>query len=246
MPHAPLPPSAAERWIACPSSRQAETEAPPTVLSAFADLGTHAHELFARGLRLGLAIEALTTDPAIRQPLALALAAMREILGPRTFMVEIRLPALAGLPALWGTADVVGFSLPGPADTIADLKFGKAILVEADTPQLGVYAVLAARCYGVAEGGITAWTIQPRYDHADGLARRHHYSRDALDQLEVRLREAAAATLVPNAPRRAGPWCRWCRAAATCPVRQAMPDAVPPTVSGWFRPTPRWLTAARA
>jgi hypothetical protein len=227
--------------MACPGSRQAEAEASPAAPSAFADLGTYAHELFARGLRRGLAIEALTTDPVIQQPLALALAAMREILGPRTFMVETRLPALAGLPVLWGTADVVAFSSPGPVDTIADLKFGEMILVEADTVQLGIYALLAARCYGAAEGGVTAWTIQPRCDHEDGLARRHHYSCEDLDRLEVKLREAAAATLIPDAPRRAGPWCRWCRAATTCPERQAAPAAVPPLVSGWFRPAPRWL-----
>jgi hypothetical protein len=245
MPHAPLPPSAAERWIACPGSRQAEADAPPGTPSAFADLGTHAHELFARGLRHGLAIEALTTDPVIQQPLALALTAMREIIGARTFMVEMRLPALTGLPTLWGTADVIGFSLPGPVDTIADLKFGEAILVEADTVQLGIYAVLAARCYGAAASGVTVWVIQPRCDHADGLARRHHYSCEDLDRLEAKLREAAAATLIPDAPRRAGPWCRWCRAAAICPERLAAPDAVPPTVLSWFHPTPRWLTAAQ-
>jgi len=167
MAHAPLSPSAAERWMACPGSRQAEAEAPPAIPSTFAELGTYAHELFAFGLRHGLTAEALTTDPAIRQPLALALTAMREILGTRTFMVETRLPALAGLPMVWGTADVIGFSLPGPVDTIADLKFGEAILVEADTVQLAIYALLAAHCYGAAENGVTAWTIQPRCDHAN-------------------------------------------------------------------------------
>ena len=93
--HAPLPPSSAERWIACPGSYQAEREAPPAAPSEFADIGTHAHALFARGLRFGLPAEALTTDPAISRPLALALDAARRILGSRAFMVELTLPALA-------------------------------------------------------------------------------------------------------------------------------------------------------
>jgi len=110
MPHAPLAPSSSERWMACPGSHHAEAAAPPSMPSVFADLGTHAHELFARGLRLGLAAEVLTTDPMIQHPLASALAATREILGPRSFLVEVRLPALAGLAAVWGTADVAAFS----------------------------------------------------------------------------------------------------------------------------------------
>jgi len=242
MPHAPLAPSSSERWMACPGSHHAEAAAPPSMPSVFADLGTHAHELFARGLRLGLAAEVLTTDPMIQHPLASALAATREILGPRSFLVEVRLPALAGLAAVWGTADVAAFSAQGPVDTILDLKFGEAVRVEPDVPQLGIYALLAARCYGVAPNGVTAWIIQPRHTHENGPVRSHRYSLADLDKLEAELRDAAAATFVTDAPRHAGPWCRWCRAAATCAVRQAAPDAIPPKpMSAWFQPEPRWL-----
>jgi hypothetical protein len=245
--HAPLPPSSAERWIACPGAYRAEREAPPAAPSEFADLGTHAHALFARGLRFGLTAEALMSEPALRRPFALALAAARQILGSRAFMVELRLPALAALDAVWGTSDVVGFSFAGPVDTIIDLKFGEAIAVEADTPQLGIYGLLAARCFGVADDGVTAWVIQPRCDHADGLARKHHYSRADLDRFEAMVRQAEEAAFAPNAPRRAGAWCRFCRAAPFCSVRQAAPDAVPAALSGFFRPTPRWLlTRAQA
>ena len=146
---------------------------------------------------------------------------------------------------MWGTSDLVGFSKAGPVDRIIDLKFGEGLVVEADELQLGIYALLAARMYGISPDGVTAWIIQPRCDHADGPARQHHYTCADLDQLEVRIRMAAAATALPAALRQAGPWCRFCAAAANCPTRQQMPDAVPAAVSAFFRPSPRWFAAER-
>jgi hypothetical protein len=239
--HAVLAPSAAERWIACPGSHQAARSVPPAPSSEFSVLGTDAHEWFAGGLRDGLAAEVLTDDPMLQRPLTAALDAARQILGDRPFKVESRLPPLDRLAEMWGTADVVGFAPTGEVDTIIDLKFGEAIAVEADTVQLGIYALLAARRYGAGPEGVTTWIIQPRHDHEDGLARSHRYGPAALDHLEAQLRDAAAAALTADAPRRAGEWCRFCPAAATCPERQAAPDAVTSTVSAWFRPSPRWL-----
>ena len=98
--HAPLAPSAAERWIACPGSYQAARNAPPAPSSEFAELGTTAHTWFATGLRRGLAAQVLTTDPLLQHPLELAINAARQILEQRSFMVELRLPALADLDRL--------------------------------------------------------------------------------------------------------------------------------------------------
>jgi hypothetical protein len=236
--HAPLAPSAAERWIACPGSYQAEHEAPPAPAPSFADYGTYAHELFARALLDRLPAEAVTDDPVMRRPLALALDAARQILGARPFLVEIRLRPLAGLPSVWGTADVIGFATAGPVTEILDLKFGEFVGVAADTVQLRIYALLAARCYGLSDIGVTAWILQPRHNHVDGLARRQHYSREALAQFESELRVAATQALTPNAPRRAGPWCQWCSAALRCAIRQTTPQAVPLLASARLRPAP--------
>jgi hypothetical protein len=242
--HAPLPPSSATRWIACPGSVQAERDAPPKLTSEFAAIGTKAHELFARGLHSGLTPERLTDDPVLLRPLALALTVTRRILARRPFMVELRLQPLATLPDLWGTADIVAFAAEGPVDTIIDLKFGEAIGIEADTPQLGIYGLLAARRFGVARSGLTVWVVQPRHAHASGPARSHRYSIADLDQLETVLRQKVMATLAADAPRHAGEWCRFCAAAASCPVRQAAPEAMPTLPSAWFRPTPHWFRPA--
>jgi Protein of unknown function (DUF2800) len=244
--HAALPPSSARRWIACPGSVAAERAAPPAPASTFADEGTYAHELFARCLTRRLSADAVTDDPGIAAPLALSLDLTRRILDGRAFLVETRLRPLPGLPDIWGTSDLIGFSTAGPVDTILDLKFGEGILVEADEVQLGIYALLAARLYGASPDGITVWIIQPRCDHADGPARRHHYSLAALDRLEGDIRAAAAAAALPDAPRQAGTWCRFCAAAGECPTRQQTPDAVPAAVSALFRPAPRWIAPGGA
>ena len=239
--HAPLPPSSATRWMACPGSVAAERAAPPAPSSTFADEGTHAHELFARCLTRTLAADAVTEDPVIVAPLALSLDLARRILNGRTFLVETRLRPLPGLPDIWGTSDVIGFSAAGPVDTILDLKFGEGLVIEADAVQLGIYALLAARIYGAAPDGITVWIIQPRCDHADGPARHHRYSLAALARLETTIRAAAVASTDPAAPRQAGSWCRFCAAVGECPTRQQTPDAIPAAVSAFFRPVPRWL-----
>jgi hypothetical protein len=244
--HAPLPPSRAKRWMECPGSVRAERESPPLPASDFSEAGTAVHKLFARCLLQGLPAWALTTDPDVLQPLSLALDLTREILAGRPFMVELRLPPLYDLPKVWGTTDLIVFSDEGPIEAIVDLKFGEAIGVEANTVQLGIYGLLAARQFGVAPIGLTTWIIQPRHDHDGGPARYHHYSPADLERLEVRLRQAVAATEQPDEPRHAGDWCRFCAAVSRCPVRQQAPNAVPAAQSAWFRPTPRWFAAPNA
>jgi hypothetical protein len=239
--HAPLSPSAAQRWTACPGSIAAERGFPKQAPSVFAETGTHAHTLFARALACRLPADAMTTDPELVRPLALALELSRQIIGYRRFMVELRLAPLAGLPTLWGTTDLIAFAAAGPMEVILDLKFGEAIGVEADELQLGIYSLLAARRFGITERGVDSWVVQPRHDHAAGPARRHHYSPADLDALEAQIRTAAAATEQPDAPRRAGAWCRWCAAAGECPTRREAPSAVPSMPSAFFRPQPRWF-----
>jgi hypothetical protein len=244
--HAPLPPSSAKRWMECPGSVRAERESPPLPASDFSEAGTAAHKLFARCLLHGLRPQALTANPDLLLPLILALDLTRKILAGRPSMVELRLPQLYDLPKVWGTTDLIVFSDEGPIEAIIDLKFGEAIGVEANTVQLGIYGLLAARQFGVAPTGLTTWIIQPRHDHDGGPARYHHYSPADLERLESRLRQAVVAIEQPAAPRRAGEWCRFCAAVSCCPARQRAPNAVPAAQSAWFRQTPRWLAAPNA
>jgi hypothetical protein len=240
MSHAFLPPSSATRWIACPGSAWAELEyverlghEPPP--SAAAMHGTQAHALFAATLRCGADyLHIATLDPDDLAALKLAFDLARRIIGDRPFHVEQRLRALPDLHNVWGTGDVLAFHADGSLAIVIDLKFGTGV-VEPHEPQLGIYALLGAREYGVTEAGVDAWIIQPRCPHLAGPARRHHYSRADLDLLETQFRKSAAKAEARDAPRRAGPWCRFCKAAEDCDTRQQAPNAVPPARSGFFR-----------
>jgi hypothetical protein len=61
---------------------------------------------------------------------------------------------------------------------------------------------------------------QPRAPHLHGPARGAHYSQSALQTVEQYIRAAAALTAAPDAPRKAGEWCTFCRVAASCEVRR--------------------------
>jgi DNA polymerase len=233
--HAPLAPSAASRWMRCPGSVAAEREAPTPPVSGFATEGTEAHRIFAQCLEHGLAPAALTDDLALAAPLTLAVEQARNLIAGRPVLLEHRLPPLPDMPQVWGTADCLAFD-PDRVNGVLDLKFGAGVTVEPDTVQLGIYALLAARRFGMAGTGITATILQPRVGHRDGPVRSYHYTPEALEVLEQDLRAAVAATQQPNASRHAGEWCRFCSAAGTCPEFQRASHTVPPIPSVWRRP----------
>jgi hypothetical protein len=217
--HAPLSPSSATRWTNCPGSYAAEQAFPPGALGFAAEQGTAVHALFARCLATGTPPDRLTSDPVILPPLAEALALTRRIIAGRSVLLETRLSALPGLPAVWGTCDVAVFDHLYRLVAIIDLKFGSYV-VPADSLQLAIYAVLGVARFGVAPAGVTTWIVQPRAPHLSGPARGAHYMGADLAAVEQYIRAAAARTAVPGAPRKAGEWCTFCRAAAACETRQ--------------------------
>jgi DNA polymerase len=233
--HALLAPSAAARWMHCPGSVKAEKDAQPLPASSFADEGTEAHKIFAQCLEQGLAPTALTEDMAIAAPLTIALDSARNLIAGRPVLLEHRLPPLPDLPQVWGTADCIAFD-PDRVDGILDLKFGAGVAVEADNVQLGIYALLAARHFGLAATGITATILQPRAIHHAGPLRSYHYGPESLDQLELKLRAAVNATDQADAPRHAGEWCRFCAAVGSCPEFKHTVNAMPPLPSVWRLP----------
>jgi hypothetical protein len=168
----------------------------------------------------------LASDPVILPPLIEALALTRRIIADRAVLLETRLPALRGLPSVWGTCDVTVFDPWRRLTAIIDLKFG-VYAVPADSPQLVIYAVLAGALFGTAPDGVTTWIVQPRAPHLHGPARGAHYTGASLAAVEQHIRTAAARTAVPGAPRKAGGWCTFCRAAASCETRRRASAARP-------------------
>src|SRR5262249_1719644 len=134
-------------------------------------------------------------------------------------LLETRLRPLLGLPTVWGTGDCMVFDRSHRLVAIIDLKFG-IYAVPADSLQLAIYAVLAAAMFGIAPEGVTTWIVQPRATHLHGPARGARYPAADLQAVERCLRAAVARVAAPEAPRVAGEWCSFCRAATTCEIRR--------------------------
>jgi DNA polymerase len=214
--HAPLAPSAAERWMHCPGSVAAVQALPEAPEGAFAAEGTEAHRIFAHCLERDTDPIVFTTDFLMLQPLRAALAIAHDVIGGRTFRVEIRLDPLPDIGKVWGTADVLIFDEADRIVAIVDLKFGAGVTVEPDSLQLQVYALLAAQQYGCTYDGIELHIIQPRRQHERGPHRVHRISLVQLNDLYRHLQDAVAATEDLTAPRVAGAWCRFCPAQPDC------------------------------
>jgi hypothetical protein len=217
--HAPFAPSAAERWLACPGSWAAERAAGPRTGSMYADEGSAAHALFADALRSNVSPYSLTADSYIAKPLHEAWLAAKQLIAGRRFLVERRLPAMPGMPDLWGTADVIVFDRFGRVVMVIDLKFGSGVIVEPDAAQLLIYALLAAQQYGGSPDGITAAILQPRALHEMGPVRTHHHTTDALSEGWRQVQAGLLAAQEPDAPRSSGLHCRFCAVKYSCPVR---------------------------
>lgn len=225
-------PSAASRWIPCPGSIAASRDAPPERPSIFADEGTRAHALFAQCLLTGAEVaELLEEDSSLQLPLQRALDHARDIIGRRPVLIEQPLLPLRDAPSLWGTGDVCIFDADHLAEGIIDLKYGAGLPVEAHAIQLAIYAALAGHQFGISPQGITAWIIQPRCPHPAGPVRSHTYTPEDLARIVQELRLAVAATEQPDAPRRAGAWCRFCPARPVCSELQRTPGAIPPVAA---------------
>jgi predicted RecB family nuclease len=220
MKHAPLSPSAAQRWTQCPGSHAAERDAPPGVASPAAELGTTLHEHTARCLTTGRhpSLAGLEGPQAVW--LAEALAHARAIIAGRPALLETRLEPLPGLPQVWGTADILVFDhRHRRLQDVLDFKFG-GWPVPADSLQLAIYAVLAANAYGPHPDGVRCWVIQPRAQLAPVAG--VHYTLEHLAAVAQLVRQAVTAAAAPDAPRQAGEWCTFCRAADSCETRRLL------------------------
>ena len=123
-------------------------------------------------------------------------------------------------PRLGGTADYTLVEPFGWAHLI-DYKNGYITVEHIDNEQCMTYAVGILREHPDAEG-VRVTIVQPNAFHEEGTVRTVEYTRDELKLFEIRLREAAKATAIPNAQRRAGDWCLWCPAQLRCPEFEAM------------------------
>ena len=216
--------------MSCPGSFQAELGI-MRAASLYAEEGTVAHSIFAQALLRDVSPYQLTDDSLMAKPLHEAWLAAKQLIAGRRFLVERKLDPLPGMPDLWGTSDVIVFDRNGYVVMVIDLKFGSGVVVEPDTVQLLIYALLAAQQFGGSPNGITVVIVQPRVLHSAGPVRDHHYTVDDLSAFLGELQRGIWTALQPEAPRVSGLWCRFCAAKHRCPVRH---HNLPPTSSSPF------------
>lgn len=101
--------------------------------------------------------------------------------------------------------------------SVFDYKHGQGVVVEVeDNEQELYYALGKAREMDWAFETLDLVIVQPRARHQDGKVRRWSTDKATLRAYEERLRVAALATEEPDAPLRAGDWCKFCKAAGVC------------------------------
>ncbi|UYD21569.1 ATP-dependent DNA helicase [Pseudomonas phage phiH1] len=101
--------------------------------------------------------------------------------------------------------------------SVFDYKHGQGVVVEVeDNEQEMYYALGCAKELDWAFDTLDLVIVQPRARHADGKVRRWSTTKERLRQFEEELRVAALATEQPDAPLKAGDWCKFCKAAAVC------------------------------
>jgi hypothetical protein len=115
---------------------------------------------------------------------------------------------------LGGTADITLVEPFGWAHLV-DHKNGYILVDHEDNDQLKQYAVGVAHEHPDCEG-VRVTISQPNAPHVEGTIRTAEYTLDELKLYEIRMKEAADATSVPNAPLRAGDWCTFCPAKTRC------------------------------
>lgn len=233
--HSKLGPSGAHRWINCPGSVRAQEEAVaenPSLAggsSEAADEGTAAHELLEAALMtggepvdfVGSTFNGFVVDDEMADAVAVATDYIRAYLAthPKATMVsEQTLPIPLGSAFLneLGTSDVIIDNYPDEY-VVIDYKHGIRHVVEVENnPQAMLYAASYRSHVQRVPTRFRLVIVQPRAPHAKGPVREWVIVIKQLSEFMEMAREKALLTLEPNAPRAAGPWCTFCRAAGTC------------------------------
>lgn len=266
--HVELSPSSSHRWMQCPGAIEAERGLPGET-SIHAEEGTAAHALaelaFTRNRPvatwLGQEVEGVMVDAEMVAHVETYVEMLTDFAeGAEIVEVEARLdlaplrpPApMAGTSDFWAWYPAMGLL------RVADLKYGKGVVVEAEgNPQLRYYALMAwvalgkiARAKADAVREVEVVICQPRAFHPDGPIRAHRFPIAELRVFGRDLLLAANRVFQPNPPRVAGEHCRWCKAKATCPAFRGKALAVAQTdfegvLAGDLPPDPGTLTPAQ-
>ena len=122
-----------------------------------------------------------------------------------------------------GTGDCVLLDRANGRITIADLKYGKGVMIAGDSPQLKDYGLLALLSFPNPGGWreLETLVVQPRAANpAQRIKSVLHDPGLLLMDFLSELVTIMTTALDPNAPVVAGSHCQWCDGAALCPALQ--------------------------
>jgi hypothetical protein len=235
--HAPLSPSSAFRWSACPISARLIQTLPQTPAGDAAKAGTLLHTVFERllygGAGLNSAEIAELERLGMRQTLALAILesgvkSTHDLLAQhsiRAIALETRVDpgAVIGRVDFWGTADLLGVNEQTKTLLVLDFKTGRHPVEVTDNLQLLAYALGALDTITFEPQQIVLAIVQPIAFGA--LAQTQTISIDVLDRFSEWIGERALATDDPHAtPQPSAESCRWCPARSICPAESFMQE----------------------
>ncbi len=238
----------------CPGSINL-TAGLPNPSSKYAQEGTAAHRLAQQSLEqnvdastfVGDILDGVEVTEDMAEHVQVYVDHCRKIMEQASeywFERRFNLAALIPPAPMYGTADFTAYNLGSRTLFVSDLKYGKGVVVEADTPQTKYYGLGTALSLDPVTQPID-WVVltivQPRASHAEGPIRSITIPYSELVEFAGDLIERAHATQAPDAPLKAGSWCRFCPAAGICPAQRDeaqatamvefadMPLAVPPS-----------------
>lgn len=226
--------SSAGRVLQCPGSVQLCAKY-PNIESEFAAEGTALHmalDMVMSGLAkadtdvIGLTFNGyVITEEMFEEALKPILDRWDELdqeLGGITYLSEQRVQ-FPGIANAFGTTDVIGTARD--RTIVADAKFGRGVAVNAEqNPQEFFYARAGMASPATAQffsddKPVEFIIFQPRVNDGEPFSRWMTTTKQLL-AFEVELKVAVETALLPDAPLKMGPYCKFCSAKSGCPLYQ--------------------------
>ncbi len=158
------------------------------------------------------------------------------------WFIEQRVSLGEVIEGAFGTADVIAKDSDDRLHII-DWKFGDGVPVPAES-NLGLGFYAAGAMYDTDEelqevteeiSGVVLHIVQPRSGSSDDPLDTWETTEEWVEQLVDQAIQAIEKAMQPDAPVKAGKWCRWCDAKVICPAQQQIVGEViskEPTLHG--------------
>lgn len=217
--HAACSPSSAAMWLACPASvtLTKDLERPS---SKYAREGTAAHQVAEMILHGDIFLpdkimvegQEFIVSAGMCRDLNSYVGKVQGLMarpGARAW-IEQRIVVPDTFNRVWGTLDCGVVTDRGDQFHVVDLKFGKGVPVDPESPQLKLYGLGLAVLAGAKRGAKIDLTVcQPRVP--GGPFRTYSTTvGDLYGWLQDMVRPAIRRVINGDTTEKAGPYCRWC------------------------------------